>query len=124
MAYKIEQIEGIGEIICPETRKYRGISTSEQFALTACALEVGPREGQRANRHQRKTDTEWTHHADLFHEGRGRAVCRTPQAAGVVDTVREFRHRVAANPFIHGLSRVNGQKHLCGRVPSGPNLRA
>ncbi|MDE6633439.1 MAG: DUF4332 domain-containing protein, partial [Muribaculaceae bacterium] len=42
------------------------------------------------------------------------------EAAGV-DTVKEFRHRVAAN--LHAkMVEVNDEKNLCNRVPSVPEL--
>ena len=42
------------------------------------------------------------------------------EAAGV-DTVKEFRHRVAAN-LQPKLVEVNDQKNLCNRVPSVSEL--
>ena len=43
------------------------------------------------------------------------------EAAGV-DTVKEFRHRVAAN-LQPKLVEVNDQKNLCNRVPSITELQ-
>ncbi|MDE6125465.1 MAG: DUF4332 domain-containing protein, partial [Muribaculaceae bacterium] len=38
------------------------------------------------------------------------------------DTVKEFRHRVAAN-LQPKLEEINEARHLCGRVPSESEVR-
>ena len=59
----------------------------------------------------------WTNHADLFRiKGVAGQFAELLEAAGV-DTVKEFRHRVAAN-LQPKLVEVNDQRNLCNRVPS------
>ena len=59
----------------------------------------------------------WANHADLFRiKGVAGQFAELLEAAGV-DTVKEFRHRVAAN-LQPKLVEVNDQKNLCNRVPS------
>ena len=43
------------------------------------------------------------------------------EAAGV-DTVKEFRHRVAEN-LVAKMNEINDQKHLVGRVPTATELQ-
>ena len=43
------------------------------------------------------------------------------EAAGV-DTVKEFRHRVAEN-LVAKMNEINEQKHLVGRVPTASELQ-
>ena len=102
MAYKIEQIEGIGESYARKLESI-GISTTEQTGISE------------------KLILKWTNHADLFRiKGVAGQFAELLEAAGV-DTVKEFRHRVAANLYPRFVE-VNGQKHLCGRVPSETEL--
>ena len=59
----------------------------------------------------------WTNHADLFRiNGVGPQFSELLEKAGV-DTVKEFRHRVAEN-LQPKLEEVNAEFHICGRVPS------
>ena len=59
----------------------------------------------------------WTNHADLFRiNGVGPQFAELLEAAGV-DTVKEFRHRVAEN-LQPKLVEVNDQKNICNRVPA------
>ncbi len=59
----------------------------------------------------------WTNHADLFRiKGVAGQFAELLEASGV-DTVKEFRHRVAAN--LHPkMMEINEEKNLCSRVPS------
>ena len=59
----------------------------------------------------------WTNHADLFRiNGVGPQFAELLEAAGV-DTVKEFRHRVAEN-LQPKLAEVNEAKNICNRVPA------
>lgn len=119
MAYKIEQIEGIGESYARKLESI-GISTTEQL-LTACAKKSGREKVSKQTGISEKLILKWTNHADLFRiKGIAGQFAELLEAAGV-DTVKEFRHRVAANLYPR-LVEVNGQKHLCGRVPSETEL--
>ena len=56
-------------------------------------------------------------HADLFRiNGVGPQFAELLEKAGV-DTVKEFRHRVAEN-LQPKLEEINTQFHICGRVPA------
>lgn len=115
MAYKIEQIEGIGESYAKKLESV-GISTTDDL-LTACAKKSGREKISGQTGISEKLILKWTNHADLFRiKGVAGQFAELLEAAGV-DTVKEFRHRVAANLYPK-LVEVNAQKHLCGRVPS------
>ncbi|WP_301744646.1 DUF4332 domain-containing protein, partial [uncultured Duncaniella sp.] len=59
----------------------------------------------------------WTNHADLFRiKGVAGQFAELLEAAGV-DTVKEFRHRVASNLHIK-LVEINDARNICNRVPS------
>ena len=63
----------------------------------------------------------WANHSDLFRiNGIAGRFAELLEAAGV-DTVKEFRHRVAAN-LQPKLVEVNEEKNLCNRVPSVSEL--
>nr|WP_288349564.1 DUF4332 domain-containing protein [uncultured Duncaniella sp.] len=63
----------------------------------------------------------WTNHADLFRIKEIAGQFAELLEASGVDTVKEFRHRVAAN--LHPkLVEVNEAKNLCNRVPSVSDL--
>ena len=90
MAYKIIDIQGVGEVYAEKLRK-AGIDTPE--ALLARA----------ATRRQRQTLAErtgiltWANHADLFRvHGIGPQYACLLEAAGV-DTIKELAHRLPEN---------------------------
>lgn len=115
MAYKIEQIEGIGAAYAEKLRS-AGIDTTEQL-LEKCASKKGRVDVAEATGISEKLILKWTNHADLFRiKGVAGQFAELLEAAGV-DTVKEFRHRVAAN-LQPKLVEVNDQKNLCNRVPS------
>lgn len=58
----------------------------------------------------------WANHADLFRVKGGAQFAELLEAAGV-DTVKEFRHRLAAN-LQPKLEEKNNEKNLCNRVPA------
>ena len=59
----------------------------------------------------------WTNHADLFRiNGVGPQYAELLEASGV-DTVKELRHRVAAN-LTAKMAEVNAKKNLAQRDPS------
>ncbi|MDE5635119.1 MAG: DUF4332 domain-containing protein [Muribaculaceae bacterium] len=59
----------------------------------------------------------WANHADLFRiKGVAGQFAELLEAAGV-DTVKELRHRVAAN-LVPKLEEVNEVRNICNRVPS------
>jgi predicted flap endonuclease-1-like 5' DNA nuclease len=119
MTYKIEEIEGIGAAYAERLRAME-IDTVEEL------LEKGAsRSGRTAIAEQTGIDgakiLKWVNHADLFRiKGVAGQFAELLEAAGV-DTVKEFRNRVAAN--LHPkLVEVNEAKNLAGRVPSVDQL--
>ena len=114
MDYKIIDIEGIGDAYAPKLQA-EGIETVEQL-LDRCAAPAGRKELAEKTGISEKLILKWTNHADLFRiNGIGPQFAELLEAAGV-DTVKELRHRVAAN-LAAKVAEVNEEKHLCGRVP-------
>ena len=119
MTYKIIDIEGVGEAYAPKLIK-AGIATVAQLlekgatpkGRAALAGETGISE---------KLILKWTNHADLFRiKGVGPQFAELLEAAGV-DTVKEFRHRVA-DKLAQKMVETNEAKKLVRRVPSAKEL--
>jgi predicted flap endonuclease-1-like 5' DNA nuclease len=119
MAYKIEQIEGVGEVYAQKLIA-NGVKTTEDL-LAKCATKKGREKMAEATGITEKLILKWTNHADLFRvNGIAGQFAELLEAAGV-DTVKEFRHRVAAN-LQPKLEEVNAKKNLCNRVPTVKEL--
>jgi predicted flap endonuclease-1-like 5' DNA nuclease len=115
MAYKIIDIEGVGDVYA-EKLQAAGINTVDEL-LDRCAAPKGRKELEEATGISGKLILRWTNHADLFRiNGVGPQFAELLEAAGV-DTVKELRHRVAEN-LQPKLEEVNAEKNLCNRVPS------
>ena len=115
MAYKIVEIEGIGDTYAEKLQAV-GIKTTEDL-LKACATPSGRKKIAEETGISGKLILKWTNHADLFRiKGVAGQFAELLEAAGV-DTVKEFRHRVAAN-LQPKMVEVNDAKNLCNRVPS------
>ncbi len=119
MAYKIAEIEGIGDAYAEKLQAV-GIKTTEDL-LKECATPAGRKKVAEETGISGKLILKWTNHADLFRiKGVAGQFAELLEAAGV-DTVKEFRHRVAAN--LHPkMVEVNEEKNLCNRVPSVSEL--
>lgn len=115
MAYKIAEIEGIGDVYA-EKLQAAGIKTTDDL-LEKCATPAGRKKVAEETGISPKLILKWTNHADLFRiKGVAGQFAELLEAGGV-DTVKEFRHRVAAN-LQPKLVEVNEEKNLCTRVPS------
>jgi len=115
MTYKIIDIEGVGEVYA-EKLIAAGINKVEEL-LEKCAAPKGRKELAEQTGISEKLILRWTNHADLFRiNGVGPQFAELLEAAGV-DTVKEFRHRVAEN-LQPKLEEVNAARHICGRVPA------
>ena len=115
MDYKIVDIEGVGEVYA-EKLTAAGINKVSEL-LEKCADPKGRKELAEATGIAEKNILRWTNHADLFRiNGVGPQFAELLEAAGV-DTVKEFRHRVAEN-LQPKLEEVNAARHICGRVPA------
>ena len=85
--------------------------------LDKCAAPKGRKELAEATGISEKLILRWTNHADLFRiNGVGPQFAELLEAAGV-DTVKEFRHRVAEN-LQPKLEETNAAKNICNRVPA------
>ena len=115
MDYKIIDIEGVGDVYA-EKLQAAGINKVSEL-LDKCADPKGRKELAEATGISEKLILRWTNHADLFRiNGVGPQFAELLEAAGV-DTVKEFRHRVAEN-LQPKLAEINEARHICGRVPA------
>lgn len=115
MAYRIIEIEGVGEAYARKLEE-AGIKTTENL-LEAAATPAGRKNLADMTGISGKLILKWANHADLFRiHGVAGQFAELLEAAGV-DTVKELRHRVAAN-LQPRLEEINEQKNLCNRVPS------
>lgn len=115
MAYKVDQIEGIGKIYA-EKLIAAGIKTTDDL-LEKCKTPTGRKHTAEATGISPKLILKWTNHSDLFRiKGVAGQFAELLEAAGV-DTIKEFRHRVPAN-LQAKMEAVNNEKNLCNRVPS------
>lgn len=115
MGYKIDQIEGVGPVYAAKLSE-AGVRTTEEL-LEQGATRTGRAKLAEATGISDKLILRWVNHADLFRiNGVAGQFAELLEAAGV-DTVKEFRHRVAEN-LKAKMDEVNEQKNLCNRVPS------
>ena len=115
MAYKIEEIEGIGGAYARKLEA-AGVKTTEDL-LDKAASKKGRAALAEETGISEKLILKWANHADLFRiKGVAGQFAELLEAAGV-DTVKELRHRVAAN-LHERLVEVNDAKNLCNRVPA------
>ncbi len=115
MAYKIDQIEGIGSVYA-EKLEAAGVKTTDDL-LDKADSKKGREKLAEETGISEKLILKWANHADLFRiKGVAGQFAELLEAAGV-DTVKELRHRVPAN--LHAkLVEVNEAKNLCNRVPA------
>ena len=115
MTYKIIDIEGIGDVYA-EKLIAAGINTDKEM-LEKCCKPAGRKALAEATGISEKLILTWSNHCDLMRiNGVGPQFSELLEAAGV-DTVKEFRHRVAEN-LQPKLEEVNAEYHVCGRVPA------
>lgn len=120
MNYKIIDIEGIGAVYA-EKLKAAGIDTAGQL-LEKGATPKGRKELEEATAISGKLILRWVNHADLYRvNGVGPQFAELLEASGV-DTVKEFRHRNAAN-LAAKMQEVNEEKKLTRRVPTEAELQ-
>lgn len=115
MAYKINDIEGIGPVLS-EKFKGVGIKTVEAL-LTKGASKKGRKELAEITEIPEKKILTFVNHADLFRvRGVSSQYAELLEAAGV-DTVKELRNRNAAN--LHKkMKEVNAEKKLVRQTPA------
>ena len=115
MAYKIDQIEGIGPAYAKKLEEI-GIKTTDDL-LRDGATPKGRTKIAEQTGISGKLILTWVNHSDLFRiNGVAGQFAELLEAAGV-DTIKELRHRVPAN--LHAkMVEINDQKNLCNRVPA------
>ncbi|MGN0029287.1 MAG: DUF4332 domain-containing protein [Marinilabiliaceae bacterium] len=115
MAYKVIDIEGIGPTYAAKLEA-AGIKTTDDL-LEKGKTPAGRKKLAEETGISGKLILTWVNHSDLFRiKGVAGQFAELLEAAGV-DTVKEFRHRVAANLKVK-MDEVNEAKNLCNRVPS------
>ncbi|MDO4959195.1 MAG: DUF4332 domain-containing protein [Prevotellaceae bacterium] len=119
MSYKIDVIEGIGDVYAEKLTAV-GIKTTEEL-LAKCATPKGRKDLAEETGISDKLILKWTNHADLMRiNGIAGQFAELLEAAGV-DTVKELKHRVPAN-LKEKLDEVNAVKNLVNRVPNLPEV--
>lgn len=115
MAYKIDEIEGIGAVYGEKLRA-AGINSVENL-LEKCATKSGRSTLAKETGIEESHILKWTNHADLFRvKGVGPEFSELLEASGV-NTVKEFRNRNAEN--LHAkMVEVNESKQFVRRLPS------
>jgi len=115
MAYKIEDIEGIGPAFANKLAK-AGITNTDKL-LKASATRKGRDETEAATGVDAKRLLKWANMADLMRiSGVGEEYSDLLEAAGV-DTVKELRTRRADN-LAAKMAEVNAAKKLVRQLPS------
>ena len=115
MAYKIIDVEGIGDVYSQKLID-AGINTVEELLEKGCT-PAGRKALEEATGISGKLILTWSNHADLMRiNGVGPQFSELLEAAGV-DTIKEFRHRVPEN-LQPKLVEINEEKNLVGRVPA------
>ncbi len=113
--YKIEDVEGIGPAYGEKLRSASVKNTDE-------LLSAGKTKKGRADLAQKTGINEslilkWVNMVDLYRiNGIGSEFSELLEASGV-DTVKELKHRVAAN-LVTKMTEVNTEKSLTRRVPT------
>ena len=119
MAYKVEQIEVIGEVYAEKLNAV-GIKTTDEL-LAKCATPKGRKELEEATGISGAFILTWANHADLMRiNGVAGQFSELLEAVGV-DTVNELKLRVPAN-LKAKMDEVNAMKNLVKRVPSLPEI--
>ena len=120
MTYKVIDIEGVGDVYA-EKLIAAGIKTDADL-LEKCAKPAGRKALAEATEISPKLILKWANHCDLYRiSGVGPQFAELLEAAGV-DTIKELKHRVAAN-LQKKLEEVNAEKNLTNRVPAESEIQ-
>ena len=113
--YKIEEIEGIGKVFAAKLTD-AGIATTAAL-LKACADPKGRRTLAEKTAIDAERLLKWANMADLMRiRGVGKQYAELLEASGV-DTVKELKHRNAANLVVK-MAELNDTKKLTRAVPA------
>jgi len=119
MAYKIDEIEGIGSTYAEKLNAH-GIGTTDDL-LAQCGSAKGRTDVATATGLSSKQLLKWANMADLMRiSGVGEEYSELLEAAGV-DTVKELQHRNADN-LAEKMQQVNDAKKLTRQVPSASQV--
>ena len=115
MNYKIEEVEGIGPAY-GEKLSAAGVTDTDKL-LEVCGGAKGRKSVAEQTGISEKLLLQWANQADLMRvNGVGKQFAELLEAAGV-DTVKELKHRNAAN-LAAKMAEVNGEKKLARSTPS------
>lgn len=115
MSYKIEDIEGVGEVYAAKLVA-AGVGDTEAL-LEKAASRKGREALESATGISGKLILKWVNHSDLMRiHGVAGQYAELLEEAGV-DTVKELRNRNAAN-LAAKLAEANEKRKLTGNVPS------
>ena len=115
MSYKIDEIEGIGPAYSAKLQE-AGIKTTDDL-LDSCGSDKGRKDTAEKTGLSASQLLKWANMADLMRiSGVGEEYSELLEAAGV-DTVKELKHRNAAN-LAAKMAEVNEAKNLTRRAPS------
>ena len=115
MAYKIEEIEGIGPTFGAKLNQ-AGIKSTDDF-LNICCDPKGRKKVSDETEITSKLILKWANLADLMRiNGIGPQFSELLEASGV-DTVKELRHRNAEN-LTAKMAEVNAEKNLAKTSPA------
>ena len=119
MAYKIDEIEGIGPAYTEKLGAAK-VQTTDDL-LGKCADPAGRKALSEATGMSEKVLLGWTNKADLMRIGGvGPQFSELLEASGV-DTVKELRHRNAEN-LATKMEEVNTEKKLARTSPSATQI--
>ncbi|MCH9650381.1 MAG: DUF4332 domain-containing protein [Deltaproteobacteria bacterium] len=114
MAYRIEEIEGIGPKNAQKLAAAKIKTTNDLLKL--CCSRKGRKDASEATGVSEKQLLKWANLADLMRiSGIGSQFSELLEAAGV-DTVKELRNRNAANLAVK-MQEINAEKKLTRRTP-------
>jgi predicted flap endonuclease-1-like 5' DNA nuclease len=115
LSYKIDEIEGIGPAYSAKLQE-AGIKTTDDL-LDNCGSGKGRKDTAEKTGLSASQLLKWANMADLMRiSGVGEEYSELLEAAGV-DTVKELKHRNAAN-LAAKMAEVNEAKNLTRRAPS------
>ena len=115
MKYEIQDIEGIGPAF-GEKLGTAGIKSTDDF-LKLCCDAKGRKDVAAKTEISERLLLKWANHADMMRiSGIGPQFAELLEASGV-DTVKELRHRNAAN-LATRIAEINAEKNLANANPA------
>jgi predicted flap endonuclease-1-like 5' DNA nuclease len=115
MAYKIDEIEGIGPAYKTKLAEAKVVTTDD--LLKMCCEPAGRKSVSEATGLSEKHLLGWTNMADMMRiSGVGPQFAELLEASGV-DTVKELRNRNAEN-LAAKMTEVNNEKNLANATPA------